>query len=80
MHEILEFLANPYVFLVGSHSSTTTFNMVMVGVTLTLAVVAMLLPFPHGRGAMVPRGDREDEVPEATGQNGSNRADLTPVG
>ncbi len=55
MHEILEFLANPYAFVVGSHPASTAFNLVMVGVTITFVVVAMLLPFPHGRGAIVPK-------------------------
>ena len=79
MHEILEFLANPYAFVFGSHSASTTFNLVMVGVTITFVVVAMLLPFPHGRGGIVPEGERGSEAPEVDGQSRQNDANLTPV-
>lgn len=79
MHEILEFLANPYAFVVGSHPSATAFNLIMVGVTIVMVVVAMLLPFPHGRGAMVPKGDREAETLGAGERGGRTDSDLTRV-
>ncbi|MCB2176061.1 MAG: hypothetical protein KQH57_09655 [Actinomycetales bacterium] len=79
MHEILKFLADPYAFVAGSNPAATAFNLIMVGVTVVLVVVAMLLPFPHGRGAMVPKGDREAEAPDADGQGGRTDRDLTPV-
>lgn len=79
MHEILEFLANPYAFVVGSHPAATALNLIMVGVTIVLVVVAMLLPFPHGRGAIVPEGDPEAEGPEADAQSRQNRPNLTPA-
>lgn len=78
MHEILEFLANPYAFVVGSHPSATAFNLIMVGVTIVLVVVAMLLPFPHGRGAIVPSRDQEPEAVDAD-ETGRPAANLTPV-